>query len=89
MVMPDIEATWFVDPPYNNRAGSYYIENSIDYVALGTWCHERRGQAIVCENEGADWLPFRSFKDVEGWCQRSGLQGSNLDEYGCVLRLTH
>lgn len=60
---PDIEATWFVDPPYNNRAGSYYVHGpkAIDYTALAAWCRARRGPTIVCENEGATWLPFEAF----------------------------
>lgn len=58
---PDIEATWFVDPPYNNKAGSYYVHSTLDYAALGEWCRQRRGQTIVCENEGATWLPFNAF----------------------------
>lgn len=60
---PDIEATWFVDPPYRGRAGSFYPCGSreLDYAALGAWCRSRRGQVIVCEAEGADWMPFRVF----------------------------
>lgn len=55
---PDVEATWFVDPPYQQlRRG--YAERDIDYPALGRWCRQRRGQVIVCEQEGADWLPFQ------------------------------
>jgi hypothetical protein len=63
---PDVEATWFVDPPYNNRAGSHYPCGSdrIDYAALGEWSRARLGQTIVCENEGADWLPFRPFAQL-------------------------
>jgi hypothetical protein len=57
---PEIEATWFVDPPYQ-KAGVHYKHPStaIDFPALGDWCRSRRGQVIACENEGADWLPFR------------------------------
>jgi site-specific DNA-adenine methylase len=57
---PDIEATWFVDPPYNNKAGNAYKHGAkdIDYQHLGQWCKDRKGQVIACENEGADWLPF-------------------------------
>lgn len=57
---PDIEATWFVDPPYQGQQGSHYPHGSrdIDYPALGAWCRARTGQVIVCEGEGADWLPF-------------------------------
>lgn len=57
----DFEATWFVDPPYNNKAGSHYVHSSVDYAALGEGCKSRAGQVIACENEGADWLPFRPF----------------------------
>jgi len=58
---PDIEATWFVDPPYSNRAGSYYVHSDIDYNTLARWCERRVGQVLVCENEGAQWLPFKPF----------------------------
>lgn len=60
---PDVEATWFVDPPYNNAAGAKYKHNSthLDYAAIGTWCRARLGQVMVCENDGADWLPFEPF----------------------------
>lgn len=53
------EATWFIDPPYE-AAGKHYAYGSdeIDYPALALWCRSRRGQVIVCENEGASWLPF-------------------------------
>jgi len=62
----DGPATWFVDPPYQN-AGRYYTYGSerIDFVSLGEWCRSRDGQIIVCENEGANWLPFRDLADVK------------------------
>lgn len=66
---PDIEATWFVDPPYNNKAGGMYRHQVSDYSALASWCGARKGQVIVCENVGATWLPFRDFgvfKSTEG-----------------------
>jgi site-specific DNA-adenine methylase len=61
------DATYFVDPPYNNKAGSHYPcgPKGIDYPALGQWCQEIPGQAIVCENEGADWLPFVKLYDLK------------------------
>ena len=67
---PDIEATWFIDPPYAN-AGKLYRHSckSIDFLHLGRWCQRRRGQVMVCENEGATWLPFKPFltiKSLEG-----------------------
>lgn len=38
----------------------------IDFSELGRWCRMRRGQTIVCEGPGADWLPFAPFGDVKG-----------------------
>lgn len=52
-------ATWFVDPPYANAAGADYRTNDVDYAILGQWCKSCDGQVIVCENEGATWLPFK------------------------------
>lgn len=54
-------ATWLIDPPYQ-EAGKHYKFGSarIDYDDLGTWCRGRRGQVIVSEAEGAEWLPFRA-----------------------------
>jgi hypothetical protein len=57
---PNIEATWFIDPPYQ-VAGSYYVHKRIDYAELAPWCRARQGQVMVCENVGADWLPFKPF----------------------------
>jgi hypothetical protein len=57
--LSNIEATWFIDPPYNNVAGNRYRTGSgLDYGSLATWCRSRSGQVIVCEQSGADWLPF-------------------------------
>ena len=63
--VPDIEAHWFIDPPYNNKAGSYYKHSSIDYRHLSDWCRGRSGAVVVCENTGADWLPFEHFVDAK------------------------
>jgi hypothetical protein len=59
-------ATWFVDPPYQ-FAGRHYRfgSNLIDYDNLGGWCKSRAGQVIVCENAGANWLPFRHLAHVK------------------------
>lgn len=59
-------ATWFIDPPYQH-AGQHYRFGSreIDYAQLGLWCGSRLGQAIVCENEGADWLDFKLLSTVK------------------------
>lgn len=60
---PDVSATWFIDPPYQGRPGLHYVHGSskIDYTALGSWCRDRGGQILVCEAEGATWLPFARF----------------------------
>ena len=60
---PDIEATFFVDPPYSDqRARRGYADGcdaqATDYGALAAWCKRRQGQVIVCEHMGAQWLPF-------------------------------
>lgn len=62
----DLSATWFVDPPYQ-VAGRHYRFGSeiIDYPSLAAWCRARVGQVIVCENEGAEWLPFRRLASVK------------------------
>lgn len=59
---PDLEATWYIDPPYQRAgAGGHYRRWIADYATLGAWCRTRRGQTIVCEEVGADWLPFEPF----------------------------
>jgi len=70
---PDVTATHFIDPPYIG-AGKYYRlgSSTIDYPALAEWCRSRRGQVIVCENVGADWLPFRPYIDIKASEAKSG-----------------
>jgi hypothetical protein len=51
--------TWFIDPPYNNAAGRRYVESAVDYESVAAFAKARLGQVIVCEQEGADWMPFR------------------------------
>jgi site-specific DNA-adenine methylase len=64
---PDVEATWFIDPPYQKVTSADYTQNrtAIDFSDLGAWCRSRRGQVIVCEGTGADWLPFRPFRRIQ------------------------
>lgn len=52
------EATWYVDPPYQKAGKYYHGRKDLDFSNLSLWCQERLGQTIVCEGEGADWLPF-------------------------------
>lgn len=63
---PDITGTWFIDPPYapkpdGRRPGRLYgaDRDTLDYPTLATWSRTRHGQIIVCEQQPADWLPFR------------------------------
>ena len=62
---PNIPATWFVDPPYNNRAGRHY-KTQVDHRELAVWCRARAGQVVVCESVGAEWLPFRPMFETSG-----------------------
>lgn len=63
--LDNIEATWFIDPPYQH-GGKYYKYKDIDYDKLSKWCETRYGQIIVCENTKADWLPFKPLKQMRG-----------------------
>jgi 16S rRNA G966 N2-methylase RsmD len=70
-VIANVEATWFIDPPYQ-KAGKYYTgHNKMDFEKLGEWCKSRKGQVIVCENQGADWLPFRFLTEHRGSMQKN------------------
>jgi 16S rRNA G966 N2-methylase RsmD len=64
---PDVEATWFIDPPYQGQ-GKYYkhSSNDIDFDSLSNWVLNLQGQVIVCENHGADWLPFEFLEEING-----------------------
>lgn len=74
---PDGEATHFVDPPYANKAGSLYRTKFAGHVALGEWCRSRRGQVIACENDGATWLPFQHFRDIQSNPSKRGKGNSS------------
>jgi hypothetical protein len=60
--------SWFVDPPYADK-GKFYRVKFDSFAELAAWCLSRQGELIVCEAEGADWLPFVSlgqFKSSTG-----------------------
>lgn len=63
-------ATWFIDPPYWVKPGDKprrgYKYERIDYAHLAAWCRRLHGQVIVCEQDGAEWLPFHPSHDVTG-----------------------
>lgn len=65
---PADEATWLIDPPYVVK-GRFYRFPLADHAELGRWARTRRGLVIVCEQAGAEWLPFAplgSFKSTRG-----------------------
>lgn len=56
---PDVEATWFIDPPYAEGGEHYkHSSKSLDYSWLRHWAMSRKGQVIVCENSSSSWMPF-------------------------------
>ena len=56
--IPNIDAHWHVDPPYQKQMKVYDKTQTIDFVHLAEWCRTRNGTIDVCEEKGADWLPF-------------------------------
>jgi 16S rRNA G966 N2-methylase RsmD len=72
---PDVPATWFVDPPYQKEGFRYTCSSdALDFTKLGEWCRARKGLVMVCENEGADWLPFVPLYQMAG-ASKSGEGG--------------
>ena len=65
--IPNLEATWFIDPPYQFGGEYYrYSNKQIDFVHLSDWCKNRNGQSIVCENTKANWMDFKPMKSMQG-----------------------
>jgi hypothetical protein len=73
---PDVEATWFIDPPYKGAAGRGYAYGSdqLDYGALANWILSRKGQVIACEGPEGDYLPFQPLR------LSMGVAGKQSDE---------
>lgn len=65
---PNIEATWFIDPPYKADAGTGYAHgsNQLDYDKLASWVTSRHGQVVCCEGAQGDYLPFRPLLNLAG-----------------------
>lgn len=74
-------ATYFIDPPYQRK--SFYRERVADYNALRSWIEGLHGQLIVCEGEGADWLPFRRLFDVKTHVNAERSHVEELIYYRC------
>lgn len=65
--VPNQEATWFIDPPYQVGGHKYKFGNKgFDFCTLSQWSQSRQGQVIVCENTKADWLPFWPIGNLSG-----------------------
>jgi len=66
--IPNEEATWFIDPPYQfGGQHQYQFGNKhLDFIDLAEYCKNRNGQVLVCENTKADWLPFMPMKLIQG-----------------------
>lgn len=65
--IPNEPATWFIDPPYQYGGHKYRFSNKlIDFKQLRLFCENRMGQAIVCENTKANWMPFKPMIDMTG-----------------------
>lgn len=62
----NIQATWFIDPPYQHGGEVYVTGNKLDYPILAEWCMSRNGQSIVCENSQADWMKFYPVRKMYG-----------------------
>ena len=63
----NINATWFIDPPYQLGGEWFRISNkNINYNNLANWCKSRHGQIIVCENTKANWLDFKPLIELKG-----------------------
>ena len=67
-IAPNIEATWFVDPPYRDAPGDGYAHGSsqMNYQELSAWVRSRLGQLICCEGPNGDYLPFRPLLTLPG-----------------------
>lgn len=74
-------ATWFVDPPYIQK-GKFYKYHEINYENLSLWCKSRKGQIIVCENQGANWMNFETLtcaKSTKGTSKE--VMWTNIDSH--------
>lgn len=75
--LPNKSRTYFIDPPYNNPAGRLYVFNKLNYKQLAKWVKTLNGQVIVCEQEGATWLPFKHLATIKTLNGANGKGTSN------------
>lgn len=81
-------ACYHIDPPYET-AGRFYTHgsSSLDYQKLGHWCRNLKGFVHVCENSGANWLPFRAFREVKATTKKKGAAAVSFEALWCNDRL--
>ena len=72
---PNVKADWFIDPPYA-VAGKHYPFSELDYEELAAFCCNRKGRTTVCENKGANWLPFKPFITARAMTGKKGIRQS-------------
>lgn len=72
---PDLRATWFIDPPY--RKLDHYKRGPLDYAELARWSVMRPGHVIVCEQTGADWLPFQHLANLQATVRNGKAKRAN------------
>lgn len=72
----NIEATWFIDPPYKGDPGLGYGYSSkdINYDQLAEWALSRKGEIICCEGINGDYLPFTPLMNLKGVAGKSSLE---------------
>lgn len=70
---PNIEATWFIDPPYKENSGKGYRYSSefINYDHLAKWAKSQKGEVIFCEGMCGDYLPFKPLLELKGIAGKS------------------
>lgn len=81
-IAPNEEATWLIDWPYRDK-GKYYRFPLTDFDAPSKWVRTREGLVMVCEQEGADCLPFvplGSFKATRGHTKEVIYINGNADD---------
>ena len=88
--LPNLQATWFIDPPYQHVGGYRFDKRQMDFNSLSQFCRSREGQVIVCEQQGADWLPFRPFREVtSGRTKQGGTRHKESEVIWTNDQLTH
>lgn len=82
---PMMEATWFIDPPYQ-VGGKHYRCSEVDFESLGIWCASLTGLVVVCEAKGADWMPFEVLGAQKAMSKKGAEKGHFVEEVVYVQR---